>query len=72
MMALREEQEQASANDAKQIETAVRELSQLTSLMNEQVMLQSEQFSVVLKNTEEAQRTMSRALREVGKASQHF
>lgn len=50
----------------------MRELSQLTSLMNEQVVLQSEQFDVVLKNTEEAQRTMSRAVREVDRASQHF
>ncbi|ORC90396.1 syntaxin 1B/2/3 [Trypanosoma theileri] len=69
---LEEQQKEASAEDAKAVEASVRELSQLTSLMNEQVMQQNEQFSILLKNTEAAQNNMRKGVGEVGKTLKQF
>ncbi|KEG11087.1 syntaxin 1B/2/3 [Trypanosoma grayi] len=70
--ALLEQQKQASAEDAKAVEASVRELSQLTSLMNERVLQQNEQFSILLKNTEAAQSNMQKGVGEVGKSLTYF
>ncbi|KAH9578096.1 hypothetical protein LSM04_004792 [Trypanosoma melophagium] len=71
-LVLQERQQEASAEDAKAVEASVRELSQLTSLMNEQVMHQNEQFSILLKNTEVAQSNMKKGVGEVGKTAKQF
>ncbi|CBZ26320.1 conserved hypothetical protein [Leishmania mexicana MHOM/GT/2001/U1103] len=65
--ALLQAQRQASAQDAKAVEALVRELSQLTSLMNEQVVQQTEQFSLIVKNTEVAHTNVKKAMSEVEK-----
>ncbi|KAG5464310.1 hypothetical protein LSCM1_00492 [Leishmania martiniquensis] len=65
--ALLQAQHEASAQDAKAVEASVRELSQLTSLMSEQVVQQNEQFSVLFKNTETAQAHLQKAVEEVQK-----
>ncbi|CAG9584009.1 conserved hypothetical protein [Leishmania major strain Friedlin] len=70
--ALLEAQRQASAQDAKAVEALVRELSQLTSLMNEQVVQQTEQFSLIFKNTEAAHTNVKKAMNEVEKPLSAF
>lgn len=77
--ALREENESlqlqqraASAQDARAVERAVRELSQLTSIMNERVVEQSEQFTTMIKHTEEAHMNMEKAIKEVKKPIHAF
>nr|CCC94065.1 unnamed protein product [Trypanosoma congolense IL3000] len=62
---LEQRQRQVSAEDAKMVEASVRELSQLTSLMNERVVQQNEQFSILLKNTEAAHSNMQKGVTEV-------
>ncbi|RNF19966.1 syntaxin 1B/2/3 [Trypanosoma conorhini] len=69
---LQEQQKMASAEDAKAVEASVRELSQLTSLMNEQVMQQNEQFSILLRNTEMAHNNMHKGVTEVRKTLSGF
>lgn len=71
-LVLQEQQKEASAEDAKAVEASVRELSQLTSLINEQVLQQNEQFSILLKNTETAQMNMQKGVGEVKKTLSHF
>ncbi|ESL11797.1 hypothetical protein TRSC58_00445 [Trypanosoma rangeli SC58] len=71
-LVLQEHQKLASAEDAKAVEASVRELSQLTSLMNEQVMQQNEQFSILLKNTETAHNNMHKGVAEVRKTLSGF
>ncbi|GET93559.1 hypothetical protein, conserved [Leishmania tarentolae] len=70
--ALLQVQRQASAQDAKSVEGLVRELSQLTSLMNEQVVQQTEQFSLIVKNTQAAQTNVKKAVGEVEKPLSAF
>ncbi|AYU83839.1 hypothetical protein, conserved [Leishmania donovani] len=70
--ALLEAQRQASAQDAKAVEALVRELSQLTSLMSEQVVQQTEQFSLIVKNTEAAHTNVKKAMSEVEKPLSAF
>ncbi|KAG5490616.1 hypothetical protein JKF63_00737 [Porcisia hertigi] len=70
--ALLQAQHEASAQDAKAVEASVRELSQLTSLMNEQVMQQSEKFSLLIKNTELAHSHVKKAVGEVQKPLSTF
>lgn len=66
------EQQAATAQDAKAVEASIRELSQLTSLMNEQVVQQTEQFSLLVKNAEAAQTNVKKAVGEVAKPLQAF
>lgn len=70
--ALQLAQRTSTAQDAKAVEAAVRELSQLTSLMTTKLTEQSEQFSSVLKNTEEANTLMEKATKEVAKPVNAF
>ncbi|CAJ1036850.1 hypothetical protein, conserved [Leishmania lindenbergi] len=70
--ALLEAQREASAQDAKAVEASVRELSQLTSLMNEQVMQQTAQFSLLVRNTEAAHANVKKAVGEVAKPLSTF
>lgn len=58
---------QVLAEDANQVEAAVRDLSQLNSLVSEAVSSQRETFNIVLKNTEEAQVNMQKATLELEK-----
>ncbi|KAF8291508.1 hypothetical protein TcYC6_0123770 [Trypanosoma cruzi] len=71
-LVLQDQQKAASAEDAKAVEASVRELSQLTSLMNEQVVQQNEQFSILLKNTETAHNNMHKGVIEVQKTLSKF
>jgi syntaxin 1B/2/3 len=61
-----------ASNDAKQVETSVRELSQLTSLMSEMVLQQSEQIGILAKNTDEAQANVLNATKELKKPLASF
>lgn len=65
-------QREASAHDAKMVEASVRDLSQLTSLMNEKVMEQAEQFSILVQNTAETRELMKRAVEELRKPTNRF
>ncbi|EPY19783.1 syntaxin 1B/2/3 [Strigomonas culicis] len=69
---LLEEQRETTAQDAKQIEASVRELSQLTSLANEKVLEQNEQFNVVLNNTAITKSNIDKAGKEVREAGESF
>ncbi|EPY29387.1 syntaxin 1B/2/3 [Angomonas deanei] len=71
-LALVKQHEEALSLDAKLIEASVRELSQLTSLANEQVVIQNEQFSIALQNTEKVQSNMDKALKEMKKTEAMF
>lgn len=71
-MALLQAQREATAQDAKIVEASVRELSQLTSLMSDQVVQQSEQVATLLRNTEATQTNMSKAVEEVQKPLASF
>ena len=66
------QQRQRGTNDAKLVETSVRELSQLTSLMNEMVLQQSEQIGILAKNMDEAQANVLGATRELKKPLKKF
>ncbi|KAK7200544.1 hypothetical protein NESM_000110100 [Novymonas esmeraldas] len=70
--ALLQVQREASAHDAKAVEASIRELSQLTSLMNERVVQQTEQFSVLVRNTEAAHTNVKKAVVEVEKPLHRF
>ncbi|CCW69889.1 unnamed protein product [Phytomonas sp. Hart1] len=65
-------QHENSARDAKEVEASVRELSQLTLLMNDKVMQQDEQFSILVKNTEEVRHLMQRSVEELVKPTKGF
>lgn len=70
--ALLQLQHEATAQDAKAVEASIRELSQLTSLMNEQVVQQTEQFSILVRNTETAHTNVQKAVGEVKKPLHAF
>ncbi|KAL7707576.1 hypothetical protein N2W54_007480 [Lotmaria passim] len=70
--ALLELQHEATAQDAKAVEASIRELSQLTSLMNEQMAQQTEKFAIVVRNTEAAHTNVRKAVDEVKKPVQAF
>ncbi|KPI89012.1 hypothetical protein ABL78_1896 [Leptomonas seymouri] len=70
--ALLQLQDEASAQDAKAVEASIRELSQLTSLMSEQVVQQTEQFSILVRNTETAHTNVQKAVKEVEKPLRAF
>jgi syntaxin 1B/2/3 len=70
--ALLQMQHEATAQDAKAVEASIRELSQLTSLMNEQVVQQTEQFSILVRNAEEAHTNVQKAVGEVKKPLRAF
>ncbi|KPA81520.1 hypothetical protein ABB37_03869 [Leptomonas pyrrhocoris] len=70
--ALLQLQNEATAQDARAIEMSIHELSQLTSLMNEQVMQQTEQFSILVRNTEAAHTNVQKAVGEVKKPLRAF
>lgn len=65
--ALEEKQRLTLAEDAVAVETAVRDLGTLNSLVSELIVTQHEKFSVVLRNTEEAEGTMKKAVVELEK-----
>eukprot|EP00796_Vickermania_ingenoplastis_P011003 gene11003-7646_t len=65
--ALEQRQREALAEDAMEVESAVRDLSHLNGLVNEAVLTQREKFSILLRNTEEAQSSMRHAVKELEK-----
>lgn len=60
---------ETSTKAAKEVESSIRELSHLTNLLNEQALIQSEQLSLVAKNTEDTLSNVSKASRELQKPS---
>ncbi|CUG91671.1 GPI-anchored surface protein, putative [Bodo saltans] len=58
---------ESSVKAAKEVEASIRELSHLTNLLNEQALIQSEQLSLVAKNTEETLTNVSKASNELQK-----
>jgi hypothetical protein len=59
-----------SANAAKEMELSVRELGRMTTILQEQVSLQSEQLLVIERNTAESTRNLEQAQQELSKAQE--
>lgn len=70
--ALMVRQHEELAEEAIEVEGAVRDLAQLNSLINEAVLTQREKFSILVKNTEEAQVTFRKAVSELEKPVEAF
>lgn len=70
--ALEEQQRKLLADDAVAVEVAVRDLSHLNSLVSEAVLSQREKFMVLMRNTEDAQLLMKKAVEELEKPLQSF
>lgn len=69
---LQERQRKVFAEDAVEVEAAVQDLAHLNSLVSEAVVSQRDKFTVVLKNTEEAQLNLKKAAVELEKPLQKF
>lgn len=69
---LEERQRKVLADDAVAVEVAVRDLSHLNSLVSEAVLSQREKFMILVRNTEDAQLSMKKAVEELEKPLQSF
>ena len=65
--ALVEHEKQSHSSSARQVEKSVSELAQLTSLLNEKLVLQEEHMSIVQKNTDDAAHHLQKTAQELKK-----